>query len=51
MLIAELSIAVQHQLPIKIVVLKNDSFSEVRFDLPPIDFLAFARAFRCANPS
>jgi len=49
-------------------VLKNNSLSEVRFeqeelgyptygcDLPPIDFVAFAKAcgadgFRCANPA
>jgi TPP-dependent trihydroxycyclohexane-1,2-dione (THcHDO) dehydratase len=32
MLMAELSTAVQHQLPIKIVVLKNKSLSEVRFE-------------------
>ena len=68
MLMAELSTAVQHQLPVKIIVLKNNSLSEVRFeqeelgyptygcDLPPIDFVAFARAcgadgFRCANPA
>jgi pyruvate dehydrogenase (quinone)/pyruvate decarboxylase len=56
MLMAELTTAVQHKLPIKIVVLKNDSLSEVRFeqeelgnppygcDLGPIDFVAFAKA-------
>jgi pyruvate dehydrogenase (quinone) len=56
MLMAELSTAVQHQLPIKTVVLKNNSLSEVRFeqkdlgypsygcDLPPIDLMAFAKA-------
>lgn len=56
MLMAELSTAVQHQLPVKIVVLKNNSLSEVRFeqkdlgypnygvDLAPIDFVAFAKA-------
>jgi pyruvate dehydrogenase (quinone) len=48
--------AVQHKLPIKIIVLKNDSLAEVKFeqvelgnpsfgcDLSPIDFVAFARA-------
>ena len=68
MLMAELSTAVQHQLPVKIIALKNNSLSEVRFeqkdlgypnygcDLPPIDFVAFAKAcgadgFRCANPA
>jgi pyruvate dehydrogenase (quinone) len=56
MLMAELSTAVQHRLPIKIIVLKNNSLSEVRFeqkdlgypnygcDLSPIDFAAFAKA-------
>jgi TPP-dependent trihydroxycyclohexane-1,2-dione (THcHDO) dehydratase len=56
MLMAELSTAVAHNLPIKIVLLKNDSLAEVKFeqrelgypefgcDLAPIDFVAFARA-------
>jgi pyruvate dehydrogenase (quinone) len=56
MLMAELTTAVQHNLPVKIVILKNNSLSEVRFeqqelgnppygcDLGPIDFVAFARA-------
>jgi pyruvate dehydrogenase (quinone)/pyruvate decarboxylase len=56
MLMAELTTAVQHNLPIKIVILKNNSLSEVRFeqqelgnppygcDLGPIDFVAFAKA-------
>jgi pyruvate dehydrogenase (quinone) len=56
MLMAELSTAVQHNLPVKIVLLKNNSLAEVRFeqeelkypqfgcDLPPIDFVAFANA-------
>ena len=35
MLMAELSTAVQHQLPIKIIVLKNNSPSEVRFERVP----------------
>ncbi len=67
MLMAELSTAVQHNLPVKIVLLKNNSLSEVRFeqedlkypqfgcDLPPIDFVAFAKAcgaegYRCTRP-
>jgi pyruvate dehydrogenase (quinone)/pyruvate decarboxylase len=56
MLMAELTTAVQHNLPVRIVVLKNNSLSEVRFeqqdlgnppygcDLGPIDFVAFAKA-------
>ena len=56
MLMAELSTAVHHQLPVKVVVLKNNSLSEVRFeqedlgypqfgcDLSPIDFAAFAKS-------
>jgi hypothetical protein len=56
MLIAGLTTAGQHNLPAKIVVLKNNSLSEVRFeqqesgnspygcDLGPIDFVAFAKA-------
>ena len=48
--------AVQHDLPVKIVVLKNNSLAEVKFEqielgnpsfgcaLSPIDFVAFARA-------
>jgi pyruvate dehydrogenase (quinone) len=55
-LMAELSTAVKYQLPVKIVVLKNNSLSEVRFeqkelgnpefgcDLNPIDFVAFAKS-------
>jgi pyruvate dehydrogenase (quinone)/pyruvate decarboxylase len=67
MLMAELSTAVAHDLPIKIVLLRNDSLAEVRFEqqeignpeygctLPPIDFMAFARAcgaegYRCTQP-
>ncbi len=67
MLMAELSTAVQHNLPVKIILLKNNSLAEVRFeqedlkypqfgcDLPPIDFVAFAKAcgadgFRCTRP-
>jgi pyruvate dehydrogenase (quinone) len=56
MLMAEMATAVQHKLPIKVIVLKNDSLAEVKFeqielgnpsfgcDLSPIDFVAFARA-------
>jgi pyruvate dehydrogenase (quinone) len=56
MLMAELTTAVQHNLPVKIVILKNNSLSEVRVeqqelgnppygcDLGPIDFVAFAKA-------
>jgi pyruvate dehydrogenase (quinone) len=56
MLMAELTTAVAHNLPIKIILLKNDSLAEVKFeqqelgypefgcDLAPIDFVAFARA-------
>jgi pyruvate dehydrogenase (quinone)/pyruvate decarboxylase len=56
MLMAELTTAVQHKLPIKILVLKNNSLAEVKFeqkglgfpefgcDLGPIDFAAFAKA-------
>jgi pyruvate dehydrogenase (quinone) len=55
-LMAELTTAVKYQLQIKIVILKNNSLAEVRFeqkelgypefgcDLSPIDFVAFAHA-------
>ena len=55
-LMAELSTAVKNNLAVKIVILKNNSLAEVRFeqeelgnpvygcDLQPIDFAAFARA-------
>ena len=55
-LMAELTTSVQNKLPVKIVVLKNNSLSEVRFEqkdlgnpefgcsLSPIDFVAFAKA-------
>jgi pyruvate dehydrogenase (quinone) len=55
-LMAELTTAVQHRLPVKIIVLKNNSLAEVKFeqrelgnteygcDLSPIDFVAFAKA-------
>jgi pyruvate dehydrogenase (quinone) len=56
MLMAELSTAVQHGLPVKIILLKNNSLAEVKFEqkeignpeygceLAPIDFVAFAKA-------
>jgi len=56
MLMAELSTAVQYKLPVKVVVLKNNSLAEVRFeqmdlgnpefgcDLSPIDFVGVAKA-------
>jgi pyruvate dehydrogenase (quinone) len=56
MLMAEVTTAVAHDLPIKIILLKNNSLAEVKFeqreignpeygcDLAPIDFVAFARA-------
>lgn len=56
MLMAELSTAVQLKLPVKIMILKNDSLAEVRFEqsdlgykpfgikLEPIDFVAVAKA-------
>jgi pyruvate dehydrogenase (quinone) len=56
MLLAEMTTAVQHNLPVKMVALKNNSLAEVRFEqrelgnpsfgcvLSPIDFVAFARA-------
>jgi pyruvate dehydrogenase (quinone) len=56
MLMAEMTTAVQHNLPVKVIVLKNNSLAEVKFeqielgnpsfgcDLSPIDFVAFARA-------
>jgi pyruvate dehydrogenase (quinone)/pyruvate decarboxylase len=56
MLMAELSTAVHYRLPVKVILLKNNSLSEVRFeqedlgyppfgcDLPPIDFVAFAKS-------
>jgi pyruvate dehydrogenase (quinone)/pyruvate decarboxylase len=52
----ELVTAVKYELPIKIVILKNDSLAEVLFEqqelgnpnygceLAPIDFVAFAKA-------
>jgi pyruvate dehydrogenase (quinone)/pyruvate decarboxylase len=67
MLMADLSTAVHHNLPVKVILLKNNSLAEVRFeqedlkypqfgcDLPPIDFVAFAKAcgaeaYRCTRP-
>ena len=56
MLMAEMTTAVQHNLPVKIIILKNNSLAEVKFEqmelgnpsfgceLRPIDFVAFARA-------
>jgi pyruvate dehydrogenase (quinone) len=56
MLMAELTTAVANDLPIKIILLKNNSLAEVKFEqqeignpeygcgLQPIDFVAFARA-------
>ena len=56
MLMAELSTAVANNLPIKIILLKNNSLGEVKLeqkeignpefgcDLAPIDFVAFAKA-------
>jgi pyruvate dehydrogenase (quinone) len=56
MLMAEMATAVKLKLPIKIILLKNNSLAEVRFEqkelgnpefgceLSPIDFAAFAQA-------
>lgn len=56
MLMAELSTAVSQQLPVKIILLKNNSLAEVMFEqreignpsfgcnLSPIDFVSFAKA-------
>ncbi|MBV9859080.1 MAG: pyruvate oxidase [Alphaproteobacteria bacterium] len=56
MLMAELTTAVAYTLPVKIVLLKNNSLAEVKFEqqeignpefgcaLSPIDFVAYARA-------
>lgn len=66
MLMAELTTAVANNLPVKVVVLKNNSLAEVKFEqreignpeygctLPPIDFVAFAKAcgaegYHCDN--
>jgi pyruvate dehydrogenase (quinone) len=56
MLMAELTTAVANNLPVKIILLKNNSLAEVKFEqqeignpeygctLAPIDFVAFAKA-------
>ena len=56
MLMAEMTTAVQHNLPVKIIILKNNSLAEVKFEqmelgnpsfgceLSPFDFVAFAHA-------
>jgi pyruvate dehydrogenase (quinone)/pyruvate decarboxylase len=56
MLMAELTTAVQQRLPVKVMILKNNTLGEVRFEqtdlgyqpfgiqLGPIDFVAFAKA-------
>jgi pyruvate dehydrogenase (quinone) len=57
MLMAEFATAVQHRLPIKVVVIKNNTLGQIKWeqmvflgnpeygcDLSPIDFAAFARA-------
>ena len=57
MLMGELATAVKYRLPIKIVIVKNNSLGQIRWeqmaflgnpeygcDLQPIDFAAFARA-------
>jgi pyruvate dehydrogenase (quinone) len=56
MLMAEMTTAIAHNLPVKILILKNNSLAEVKFeqielgnpsfgcDLAPIDFVAFAGA-------
>jgi pyruvate dehydrogenase (quinone) len=56
MLMAELTTAVANNLPVKIIVFKNNSLAEVKFEqqeignpeygcaLPPIDFVALAKA-------
>jgi pyruvate dehydrogenase (quinone) len=56
MLMAELVTATSNNLPVKIIILKNNSLAEVKFEqedignpefgceLAPIDFVAFAKA-------
>jgi pyruvate dehydrogenase (quinone) len=56
MVMAELSTAVANKLPVKIIILKNNSLAEVKFEqkeignpeygctLAPMDFVAFAKA-------
>ena len=61
MLMAELTTAVRLNLPVKVMILKNNSLAEVRFEqtglgyrpfgieLGPIDFVAFAKACGAAG--
>ena len=61
MLMADLTTAVQHNLPVKVMILKNNSLAEVRFEqtglgykpfgieLGPIDFVAVAKACGAAG--
>jgi len=62
MLMAELATCVKYQLPVKIVVVKNDTLGQIKWeqmvflgnpeygcDLQPIDFAAFARACGAAG--
>jgi pyruvate dehydrogenase (quinone) len=61
MLMAELTTAVRHKLPVKVMILKNNSLAEVRFEqtdlgykpfgieLGPIDFVAVAKACGAAG--
>jgi pyruvate dehydrogenase (quinone)/pyruvate decarboxylase len=56
MLMAEMTTAIAHDLPVKVIVLKNNALAEVMFEqreigypnygceLSPIDFVAFAKA-------
>jgi pyruvate dehydrogenase (quinone)/pyruvate oxidase len=57
MLMGEIATAVKHQLPIKVIIIKNNSLGQIKWeqmvflgnpeyvcDLHPIDFAAFARA-------
>src|SRR5581483_2658559 len=57
MLMAEFATAVKHRLPVKVIVVKNDTLGQIKWeqmvflgnpeygcDLQPIDFVAFARA-------
>lgn len=56
MLMGELATAVQHKLPIKVILLRNNSLAEVKFEqrdlgnpefgcaLSPVDFVAYAKA-------
>lgn len=62
MLMAELATAVKHELPIKVVVIKNDTLGQIKWEqmvflgnpefgceLHPIDFAAYARACGAAG--